>query len=234
MVAKTGQEEESIDDEVRDLVRDLGGKIAAQSFGFDKEDSIPFGFSDNEDGDAEKSSKAGSRPSQDANFNKMLSENLSPAFRPSSSTPVRPNETPSSLYSNPSSTEHGQDRTGFSNPVPDVPNVIQSNSEFRKESAYRESSSDSSPMFSPASKPVEHPQATFQEHGHVSPKPTTNPLREAFPFGGLEGASETKASAESFDEDREEDDEDLDLQVNYVNNMNDVIDANERRDQRMF
>ena len=35
-----GQEEESIDDEVRDLVRDLGGKIAAQSFGFDKEDYI--------------------------------------------------------------------------------------------------------------------------------------------------------------------------------------------------
>jgi hypothetical protein len=29
-------EDESIDDEVRDLVRDLGGKIASQSFGFDK------------------------------------------------------------------------------------------------------------------------------------------------------------------------------------------------------
>jgi hypothetical protein len=34
---KSVQDDESaIDEEVRDLVRDLGGKIAAQSFGFDK------------------------------------------------------------------------------------------------------------------------------------------------------------------------------------------------------
>jgi len=81
----TRQEEssEAIDKEVQDLVRDLGGNIASQSFGFDKDDSIAFGFSDNEDGDSDKSSKQKARPNQDQTFNKMLTENLAPSFKSS-------------------------------------------------------------------------------------------------------------------------------------------------------
>ena len=190
-----GQEEESIDDEVRDLVRDLGGKIAAQSFGFDKEDSISFGFSDNEDGDAEKRSKAEGRPSQDQNFNKMLSENLSPAFR---STPARQTETPSSLFSETSSTERQQEQTGFSNP-----NIFEANSDFRKASIYSE---NSNPMFSP----------TFASN-HISPKPRSEPERESLHFGGIKDDEAAEISGESLAEEKDEE-EDLDLQLYLSDN----------------
>ena len=69
------------------MVRDLGGKIAAQSFDFDKEDSISFGCSDSDDGDAEESPKKESKPSQDECFNKLLSQHLSPSFRTLTSGP---------------------------------------------------------------------------------------------------------------------------------------------------
>ena len=82
------------------MVRDLGGKIASQSFGFDKEDSIAFGFSDNEEEDEEVPKKVAQN--QDQTFNKLLSANLAPSFKSASHVEVKqaPKAEPSHSFKN--------------------------------------------------------------------------------------------------------------------------------------